>query len=186
MAQVNRERLEFIRHISPGQHVGVFWEDEDDKTSILVSVVKDRLRRGEFTFILTSDPKKVSSQLMAKGMMSQSHENYLRISDARQIFHSGGMFNPERVLDLAREVVDETVNRGYRCLTWIGDYAHLLYDQRIQSLVELEEGVGKKAPYDRMTAFCFLYTKGIGCGELIRIIKSHGHGIFPGITMTMT
>ncbi len=117
--------------IEPGDHMVILYEDERDVTEYLVAYIRASLARGERCIYITGDANTcaVLNRLQESAGFDVIHSGQLVVLDRRDAYSQQDKFDPDRMIELIGEFLEQALDDGYSGLSitgeisWVLDYA---------------------------------------------------------------
>jgi hypothetical protein len=139
------EILDFVREMKPKDHVIFFYTGREDKYYVLFTYLKTGLERGEAVAYVTSQesPEQIRGAMTEYGIDVKRYETSgaLRVIDYKQWYIVGGGFDPEKTMELWKNLADESKKKGFRGLRVTGEMSCFFDYELVEELVNYENSL---------------------------------------------
>ncbi|MCK9191671.1 MAG: MEDS domain-containing protein [Sphaerochaetaceae bacterium] len=136
--------LEEMKHIIPGDHMVLLYDETEDVSNIdvMVSYILSRLEKNEKCFYIKGD---IGIELILKRLSplidleSYIKSNQLVISDKRDVYAQGGKFSPHKMIDSIKKLSEEAIEEGFSAFAMTGELSFVLeYENGFENIMEYE------------------------------------------------
>lgn len=136
--------LEEMKHIIPGDHMVLLYDETEDVSNIdvMVSYILSRLEKNEKCFYIKGD---IGIELILKRLSelidleSYLKSNQLVISDKRDVYAQGGKFSPHKMIDSIKKLSEEAIEEGFSAFAMTGELSFVLeYENGFENIMEYE------------------------------------------------
>lgn len=179
------ELLDYVRNLPASSHVLFLYESEDMKRTVLFTYIQDRIRRGELvSYCVHAGEVGEAEQAMKDfgiDVDAGKREGLL------EVFKFDSKIVEATIKTSAREILKGIYEaKGRRTMSLIS--VNSLPAWTPERLLECERSHGRRmeVPVTFICAYPSNEICKIWNGEyVIEMLKTHGHGIFPGIALPL-
>jgi hypothetical protein len=151
------EITDFVKEMKPRDHLIFVYRNREDKRYVLFTYLKAGLERGEAAAYVASEetPQQIRQVMQEYGIDVKSYEKSgaLNVIDYKRWYIIGGGFDPEKTLDLWKNLLEESRKRGFKGLRVTGEMACFFDKEMVEELMEYERALHRTLEIP-MTAIC--------------------------------
>lgn len=181
------EILDFVRALKTGSHAIFFYASPQEKHEVLFSFLQDGFEKGKGGVYIAGQETPVQIRRSMKdfgiNVKALEKEGALRIISDDQWYMIDGKFETARVADLAKKVLDEAVERGFKGLNMCGETSCFFESKMERDLVQFELMWGRELNLD-VTGVCVYdanQVKSLDVDLFLGLIKAHACSITPQV-----
>jgi len=179
------ELLDYVRNLPASSHVLFLYESEEDKRTVLFTYVQDRIRRGELvSYCVHVDGVWEIEQAMRDFGVDVDMG---KRKGLLEVFKFDPKIVEATIKIPAREILKGIYEaKGRRTMSLISDNSLPAWTP--EKLLECERSHGRRmeVPVTFICAYPSSEICKIWNGEYVmEMLKTHGHGIFPGIALPL-
>jgi hypothetical protein len=143
--------------MKPRDHVIFLYTSPEDKHFVLFTYLKTGLEKGEVAAYVASQetPDQIKKAMQEYGIDVRRYEKTgaLRVIDYKEWYIIGGGFDPSRTLDSWKNLLDESMKRGFKGLRVTGEMSCFFDNEIVEDLMNYENAL-KKELVIPMMAIC--------------------------------
>lgn len=153
----------FVGGMKPRDHVIFLYTSPEDKHFVLFTYLKTGLERGEVAAYVasqeTTDQIKKAMQEYGVDVRRYERTGALRVIDYKEWYIISGGFDPSRTLDSWKNLLDESIKRGFRGLRVAGEMSCFFDNEIVEDLMDYEHALHRELVIPMM-AIC-AYSKAL-------------------------
>lgn len=179
MTDVRTVSLGFTgQQFEPGVHICQIFSDDDERQEALLRFILTGLQGGERTACFT---ERLGEQYLREflgnygiGYEEQKAKGAIHLARTSEVYFEGGIFSPERMLQLLRDFYAASIAGGYSAARVIGEMTHEVQDMPGGSrLLEYESRVSMLLRECPVTAVCQYDARVFDGATIMDVLKVH-------------
>lgn len=175
--------LPAIGEMKPGDHYCGIYRTDDDHRAIVIDFVRDGVARGEKMIYIVNiqSAEQLRTTLAEAGIDVDSlvQKGQLVILTAKDAYLKEGQFEPDKMIGLLREAVDQALAEGYTALRATGEMTWALAGEPgSERLVEYESLLNHFFPDSKCYAVCQYDRRRFDSEMLLDILHTHPKVLF--------
>lgn len=185
--------LNYIKKLSVGNHVVLFYESLEMKRQVLFTLLKEGLEREEAAVYVAAEetPEEIWTSIKNFGVDVEKYEleDSLEVASYDPLYMRSKVINPiPKTLEYWNEIIQFYQERGKKGIRAVSEVSfQFIKHGKTAELLEYEASLGRtlKIP---ILGVCAYNTKHIvpANGEFFTaILEAHGHAIFPSVAFKL-